>query len=204
MEMFDEREFEQLRFNVYPVALSEDLFEKFPSMRTFSSFKDYEGKEGYDRLIRYVIYMYDVNSPMGKNIANLDERKKACAFLSGFTSEDDEYLEDLYTLEDKEAAEMVVEFLKEHDSSNHLKWCQIVTNEHTFYEYQKALLSETLNIEDEKKRLDATLVKSKLMEDSQVIAERIDTLYQQVFTDPSTFTAAKRKRVTPETMARNV
>ena len=82
-ELFQREEFSKLKFNVYDVKAEVDLLKEFPLLGRIESFKSYNGADS-NRLIRYIIYMYDLESPLIKRFPKLDERQIECATLSGF------------------------------------------------------------------------------------------------------------------------
>jgi hypothetical protein len=174
-----------------------------------------------DKLIRYTMALYDKKSPLIKLMTDLGLRKKEAAALAGYdldadtieglsitissTDEDGEpivrpaTLEDLYDFVDPDLQTLVTEFLID---QNDFYWSMIVSNTQTFYEYQKALLSEVVLVESEKDRLQSLQIKGKLMDDCEKIAERVEVYYQKVFGDNKIAEKARSKNFTPESMAR--
>ena len=95
---------------------------------------------------------------------------------------------------------MVVEFLE--DQGNMLV-SLIDSNEHTFYEFQRVLLESFDDFRDDKQRIDAIEKKSKLMEQCDIIHNRLDGYYKQLYGDDEIVEKVKARRYTPESMARN-
>lgn len=196
MNIFNGSEFGLMRFNVHQVPMGTKLLDHFKALRQFESFVKYSHSD-VDKVIRYIMYMYDKNSPMIKHFTNLEDRMRNSAIMSGFDKEDST-LVGLYNLEWNGLDDMVIDFLK---FQNSLKWSQIVTNEHTFFQYQKALLREVINFKDDKNRMDAISAKSKIMEDCEAITARLERLYTEVFSDGDMIDRVKRRRLTPEALA---
>lgn len=151
-----------------------------------------------DQLIRYIIYMYDKSSPLVRRYNNLDRRKQEAAQLAGY-SQDDPSLKAYKDFQDQEFSDMVVDFLI---YQNNYTWTMLVSNEQTFYEFQKTLLQESSMIRNDKDKINAIASKSKLMEESDKIVERINSYYKQVFVEDKLIETAKRVASSPEEMAK--
>ena len=225
---FYAEKFALLKYNVFSVPSDESILRSMPELQRFETFVQNENRPDINNIIRFIVAMYDKRSPFIKMFQDVDKRKLECAAFAGYNIEADKALldcmfsfsnplprlvpveefegqEDDDDLEEEEDqinvtffSEMVIEFLKDQNSR---VWSMIVSNEQSFYEYQKALMSEVTQFTTQKDKLGAISIKSKLMEDSDIISERLEKYYQQLF---GTGELAEQANInyTPEGMAR--
>jgi hypothetical protein len=194
-------DFKDLKYPVFSVEAN--LLDKIPQLKPYAELlatQESIGRPDIDKLIRYVMVLYDKRSPLIKQFSNLQLRKTEAAIVSGYNIEKDAgIIEKLFDFTDKQLQVLAIEFLKD---QNDMYWSMIVSNEQTFYEYQKALLSEVTLFTTERDKLSALQIKAKLMDDCDTIAERVDTYYHRVFGEGDVNTKAKQKRsFTPENIA---
>ena len=192
-EIFNTEDFKKMIFNPFKVKGS--LKKKFPKMKMFSSFQTAE-----DQMIAYVLYMYDQNTPMKEQFPDLKIRKEQSAVLSGYDLvKDNEILHDMFFFKSTMVIEMVDEFLRK---QNNRIWSMIVSNEQTFFEYQKKLLSPVEG-EKDKDILQALQIKSKIMDDLNTINDRLDSYYMKLYGEDQELlkTIKADKRLTPEFIA---
>jgi len=192
-EIFNTEDFKKMIFNPFKVKGS--LKKKFPKMKMFSSFQTAE-----DQMIAYVLYMYDQNTPMKEQFPDLKIRKEQSAVLSGYDLvKDNEILHDMFFFKSTKVIEMVDEFLRK---QNNRIWSMIVSNEQTFFEYQKKLLSPVEG-ERDKDILQALQIKSKIMDDLNTINDRLDSYYMKLYGEDQELLKIIKsdKRLTPEFIA---
>lgn len=60
------------------------------------------------------------------------------------------------------------------EEQNDLWFCNLQTSEQTFYEYRKALMTEA-NLESDKDKMATVMLKSKLQDECDKRAERVET-----------------------------
>jgi hypothetical protein len=194
-------DFKDLKYQVF--AVEANLLDRIPELRPYAELlaeSESLGRPDIDKLIRYTMVLYDKRSPAIKQFSNLQLRKNEAAIAAGYDLQSDaKILEKLFDFTDKELQILAIEFLKD---QNDMYWCMITSNEQTFYEYQKALLSEVTLFTTEKDKLSALQIKAKLMDDCDTIAERVESYYGRVFGDGDANKKAKEQRsFTPEGMA---
>jgi hypothetical protein len=194
--MLTDSDYKNLCFDIGE-AKAGTLPRSIPDMKVIESWWSCN-RNDKDKLIRYIIYMYDKSSPLVKRYNNLDRRKQEAAHLAGYT-QDDPSLKTYKDFQDQEFSDMVVDFLI---YQNNYTWTMLVSNEQTFYEFQKTLLQESSMIRNDKDKINAIASKSKLMEESDKIVERINSYYKQVFVEDKLIETAKRVASSPEEMAR--
>lgn len=153
------------------------------------------------QLAKYVVLVYDPDSPFRIKYPNLDKRKLEVAVWVGYDlKEDADRLEDIMSLRSAIVAEMVYEFLLTLPKNNKL-WMLIISNEETFYEFQRALQSGVEFTKDDRDKLQTISIKDKLLDSSETILARLDALYKKMFEEPEIVDKAQKKRITPENMA---
>jgi hypothetical protein len=194
--MFTDSDFKNLTFGIHK-AKSGTLPSSIPDMKVLNTWWTSTRKDK-DSVIRYIVLLYDKNSPLVKRFSNLDTRKREASVIAGFNPEDPS-LKAYKDFQDQEFADMVVEFLI---YQNNYIWTMLVSNEQTFYEFQKTLLQESSMIRNDKDKINAIASKSKLMEESDKIVERINAYYKQIFVEDKIIDSAKRVASSPEEMAK--
>lgn len=214
-------EFRNLKIPVFGLPDGTDIRHQFKDLvdANCPSFFDYNEPD-VNKVVKYIIYLYDKNSPMPVAYPDIKLRRNECAKLAGFTGVL-ESLEDLHTLErgvtspiighepmdedgvekpiygDKEfpLAKMVTEYCI--SQQNH-KWTIIMVNESLFSEYTQEILVPITTFKDQKQKLDAAMVKSKLREELEIIEAKLDGLYLEVFGAKVAQSIARTKATTPE------
>ena len=201
MRVFEKQDFESMDFNPYGVRM--DLQKKYTKIQIVPGLKRALDGPRAQELTKYILYMYDMKSPLKDYFPNISVRKTQAADLAGFNLETEEnYLDNLYNLTGQ-YAEHFVHCISEYlISQNNRLWSMIVSNEQTFYEYQQRL-REPVEAEKDKELLQALQIKSKLMEDCNNINERLDGYYRKLFGEDENVSRSvvKRKRLTPEQIA---
>ena len=198
-KLFDEQDFVKMKYNPHPVKNNVDLMDEFKVLRSIQSFVECTSAEK-NKIIRYIMYMYDPGSPLIKSYTNPLERKEAAINLSYFDlKKDEEIITQLTDLSNKEYARMINDYLIKIPIDNGRLWSMIVTSEQTFYEFQKALLSEVVSDTD-KDHLSAIAIKSKLVTESEIIHGKLKVYYKELFGDGDDGNKIKGSKTTPESM----
>jgi hypothetical protein len=199
--LFDpKRDFKELK---YPVFDTNNILNNIKEMREYAVLLSLHGDKNrvdMDKLIRYTMALYDKKSPLIKQLTNIGQRKTEAALVAGYDARyEKEILDALYDFTDHELKLLAIQFLKD---QNDMYWSMIVSNEQTFFEYQKALLSEVVNFKDDKQKMDALNIKSKLMDECDKITMRVESYYQKVFGEGDAQIKAKQMRsYSPESIA---
>jgi hypothetical protein len=197
MSLFHNSDFDKMEFNITKIPKGKGVLEYFKRLSQYPSFTEYD-REDSERAIRYLLLMYDKGSPFVTYYADLRQRKESVAVYVGYDPERDEArLEELYDLDDERFVDMLLAFLK---GQNWLKWSLLVSNEQTFYEYQRSVLRRVTNYKTDKDRLTAVQVKSQIMNDCDMIVERIARYYTDIFGTRDVVEKAQGG-ITPESMA---
>ena len=85
---FKPTDFKGLMFNIFEVSEKKSLADIFPQLFAYDEFKK-EIPFKKDKVIRYIIYVYDKNSPLHKE-THLTKRKQLALDLAGFNKKDDD------------------------------------------------------------------------------------------------------------------
>lgn len=194
------KDFKELKYNVFDVK---NILDNIKEMREYAVLLSLHGDKNrpdMDKLIRYTMALYDKKSPLIKLLTNIGQRKAEAALVAGYDARHDkDLLDGLYDFTDHELKLLAIQFLKD---QNDMYWSMIVSNEQTFFEYQKALLSEVVNFKDDKQKMDALNIKSKLMDECDKITMRVESYYQKVFGEGDAQVKAKQMRsFSPESIA---
>lgn len=177
--------------------MERDLMERYPVLKNLSMRVN---------LMKYVIVLYDPNSPFILQHRDIRIRKQMAAQFAGFDIVlESEMLNDMYLLKNDETREVVVRFLKKFAFPR--EWFMICANEHTFYEYGERMMepiTKSAEVKD-KDEMTAISIKSKLSQDMEVINERIEKGYKKMFGDDTEIDIpGVIGRTTAESMSGNV
>jgi hypothetical protein len=196
--MIDEKEFSKIEFN--PVV-------KKPLTTVYPKLKEIVGTVD-DKQLRYVILMYDINSPLRNHYPDLLKRKEFAADMAGY----DLMKDDVTTLFDfkqkndedeyepnEELLGVIMKYLK---YQNNWVWSMIVSNEQAFYEYNMRVMMPVEGSRD-KDILQAINIKTQIMTSQDEIYQRLQKYYRDLSGGDAQLEDAivKRKRVRPEDIA---
>lgn len=192
------KDFTSLKYPVFSVE--KNLLDKLPELAPYAAILLMFDKpcEDVDNLIRYMAVLYDKKSPLIKLFPDLELRKREAALLAGYNLEDTSKIESLFSFTDPVLQAFTLYFLEE---QNNMWFCNLISNEQTFYEYQKALMSEA-KLATDKDKMATLMLKSKLQDECDKIAERVDNYYTKVYGEGEEKAKAKTKDFSPEQMAR--
>lgn len=152
-------------------------------------------------MAKYIIFVYDKQSPFVVEHRVLQERKKAVlAFVGLNESRFESQMNACLDLSDELIVDALSDYLKWQDD---YIWAMILQNEEVFYNNQKQILQGVSALNKDTDRLKASEYQSKLLDFNEKIQKRIKTLWAE-FTgnDPEAEAKIKeRKPLSPETMA---
>ena len=199
--MISENEYSKMEFNP---TVKESLTVKYPKLRHIVGDVDH-------RLIKYIILMYDVSSPLRQHYPELGKRKEFAASMAGY----DLLKDDVTTIfefkikneqgeyEPNEALlGIIIKYLK---YQNNWVWSMIVSNEQAFYEYNMRVMMPVDGNKD-KDILQAITIKTQIMSSQDAIYQRLQKYYKDLSGGDSDLEQAItiRKRLRPEEIAANV
>lgn len=191
--IFNKEDYNGLSFDIFKAKEKDDILSVLPELKDIKSFTklDFEivvntgvtsiGLKERTKLIKYIVLVYDKESPFIQRFKSLPERKKQAAVTAGFDPKDP-IIDVLQDVSSDDICSMIIDFVV---YQNDLIWSMLISNEQTFYEYQNTLMSPTMMIRNDKDKLSGTAVKTKLLADSHEIAARINSYRKQLFVDDS-------------------
>lgn len=166
-----------------------------------------------DRMARYVILMYDISSPMRSMYPDLSKRKDFSASVAGYDLDKEKVIVDQLKSLTVDAVIDGEKTVAPHDVlldaiSAYLKyqnsrlWSMIITNEQSFYEYQRRIMAE-IGGEVDKDALSAVTLKTKLLEAMDDIHRRLEKYYNELTGSDKNLeeVITKRRRISPESIA---
>jgi len=169
----------------------------YPKLKTITGDAD-------DRMIRYVLLMYDMNSPLREYYPELEKRKQFAASTAGYDLDKDD-VTGLFDFKIKveeeevvyeELLNLIVKYLK---YQNNYVWSMIVGNEQAFYEFNKRVMIPVDGTRD-KDILQAVDIKNKLMDAQDNIVQRLQRYLRELTGEDDKLeeSITKRKRLRPE------
>lgn len=168
---FSTKDFENCLFN----PVTKDLLKEHPELAKVS--KD-------EKLLRYIIALYDPGSPIVRRNRDLVVRKHHAAAFAGYDPvKDAGYMQTLYSLKDAGLRGAVVKFLTTFSFPR--EWFMLQANLQTYYEYGERMMEPIVKQDGEKEKdeLAAISIKSKLSQDMEVLNDRIEKGYRKIFGD---------------------
>lgn len=195
---YTEKDFAGCLFN----PLKKDLFKTYPRLTEITTGVPSDNKE---KVAKYVMSMYDPQSPLIKEYRDIRMRKQTCASLAGFDlSKEEKYLTGVFSLADKNILAGVNTFLRNFIHSR--LWYMICAREQTIYEYAERMLKpvDSKDGDKEKDLMSAIAIKSKLSEDMARMNELLEQDYLKYFGGDVDLAKAARKSFSPEDMATKV
>lgn len=197
------KDFDNLKYPVF--SHEKNLLDKVKELAPYAEMlSELENQpQDIDNIVRYFVVLYDKKSPLIKLFPKLELRKKEAAKLAGYNVDDEsepnlERLESLYSFQDPVLQLFALYFLEE---QNDMWFCNLISSEQTFYEYQKALLTEA-RLSSDKDKMATLMLKSKLQDECDKLAERVEQYRTKIYGDGEERAKAVSKDFSPESMAR--
>jgi hypothetical protein len=126
-------------------------------------------------LIKYVALLYDVKSPMRLKIPDVSLRKEECAEMAGIKD-----VESIFDLSHEKILGYINTYLRFQSSK---VWAVLAANEEVLWQYQQELLTPIVNFKNDKDKLQALEIKTKLMNECDAIIKRIEAYEDKLFGD---------------------
>lgn len=196
-QMIPEKEFLNLEFNP---TVKKPLTTVYPKLKSIVGDVD-------DKVLRYVVLMYDINSPLRNSYPELGKRKEFAADLAGYDLVEDDVTE-LFEFRVKvgedyepndDLLDMIIKYLK---YQNNWVWSMIVSNEQAFYEYNRRVMMPVDGAKD-KDILQAINIKTQIMSSQDDIYQRLQRYFKDLSGGDGELeeVLTKRKRIRPEDIA---
>jgi energy-converting hydrogenase A subunit M len=202
--IYSDKDFEGMLLNVYPHKLGTDLFKKFPILDKYSEFKlEKKSARFNERVIRYVVYSFDRNSPL-TTIDDVLERRFEAIKLAGFDlnkgipAEVDMFVKSL----NSDINNMVIRYCIIQSNTDYMV---LVTYEDALFKELARLLNFDTDDEDnveKKKEIIDNIVKLRTQINSirsDMLSNNVDMFLSKSLTD---FSEAKRIDLSPEAYAK--
>jgi hypothetical protein len=167
MGLFTESDFKNLMVPVF----EKDFLKKPATIRIFGKQPNSE-----EEIIRYIALLYDQRSPIRVKISDILERKQECAEIAGLKGD----TEEIFNLSDKKVVGYVNAYIRSQSSKI---WAILSANEEVLWQYQQELLNPIENFKDDKGKLQALEIKSKLMAECDAIIKRIESYESKLLGD---------------------
>jgi len=169
--MFDQKDFSKLNFKIHET----DDVDSVKRLENCSGLDLIVGRNR-EKIIRYLVYMYDYGSPF-QTIRDVAQRKKAAAVKAEFDfSKDEKLLRKLFELEDPYSV-AVAGLLRE---QNNALFTSIVVEEQLFFAKVERLIRPMKDGMDDKDEIEALIKQQKLSEAMNNHRISIQKLYKEM------------------------
>lgn len=115
---FTPDDFKRMMFNVYEADIDKPFVQQFPELALYDEFKENLPKLDRNRIIKYICYVYDKNSPYRVKYKDLTQRKVRAMIDCGYGLTDGNVfppeIEDVIQGRDYKVADMAIAFIKLH------------------------------------------------------------------------------------------
>lgn len=115
---FTPDDFKRMMFNVYEADIDKPFVQQFPELALYDEFKESLPKLDRNRIIKYICYVYDKNSPYRVKYKDLTQRKVRAMIDCGYgLTEGNVFpieIEDVIQGRDYKVADMAIAFIKLH------------------------------------------------------------------------------------------
>jgi hypothetical protein len=145
-------------------------------------------------ILKYVALLYDVKSPLRLKIPDISLRKQECAEIAGLKDGENS---GIFDLSHDNILAYINSYLRYQSSK---VWAILTANEEVLWQYQQELLKPILDFKNDKDKLQALEIKSKLMAECDAIIKRIESYEDKIFGDNKEKKDVIRN-ITPESIA---
>jgi len=174
---FADRDFSKLMYNPRTIAADKSIVRKYPQLGKLPSWRMQITTMDKQKVFRYIIYMYDRNSPFRTKFNDLNKRRIEAAKEAGFRLTQGVFPEDVEEMlkgKMDKINRMIVDFVRHHRS---YKYSYLVANEESFYRImQQVLNGETKQIADMDrlgKQLEETLTEMLNEDNNPIIQDAV-------------------------------
>ena len=128
-------------------------------------------------MLRYIALLYDAKSPLRLKIPDIVERKEECAEIAELKNGEEV---GIFDLSHDNILPYINSYLRYQSSK---VWAILAANEEVLWQYQQELLTPIVNFKNDKDKLQALEIKSKLMAECDAIIKRIESYEDKIFGD---------------------
>jgi hypothetical protein len=154
---FTPDDFNRMMFNVYKADMSKSFLQQFPELKLYSEFeKKLAPPLDTNKIIKYIAYVYDKNSPYRVKYKDITQRKVRAIIDAGYELEGKTFnkeVEDVLQSRNHKVADMIVAFIKLHYN---VGYAHVVLLEAMYFQIMKeVLLGQSAKITDLQKTKEA-------------------------------------------------
>lgn len=194
---FTPDDFKRMMFNVYAADENVSFLTQFPELRLYSEFEKKLKNLDNNKIIKYIAYVYDKNSPYRVKYKDITQRKVRAIIDAGYGLEGKTFspeVEDVLQGRDPNVASMIVAFIKLHCN---VGYSHVVLLETMYYQILKdVLLGQSAKITDlEKTKVAYEVAINDILEHDQDKG-LLKSLYKSINSD--------KLRLSPEDIAQDI
>lgn len=154
---FTPDDFKRMMFNVFEADMSKTFLDQFPELKLYSEFeKKLAAPLNTNKVIKYIAYVYDKNSPYRVKYKDITQRKVRAIIDAGYELEGKTFnkeVEDVLQGRNHKVADMIVAFIKLHCN---VGYAHVVLLEAMYFQIMKeVLLGQSAKITDLQKTKEA-------------------------------------------------
>jgi len=170
MVMIDEKEYKKMEFDP---TVKKNMTVVYPKLKEIVGTED-------DKMLRYVLLMYDINSPLRQHYPELGKRKEFAASIAGYDLMKDNVVSLFdFKINDEPYEELLDIIMKYLKYQNNWVWSMIVSNEQAFFEYNRRVMMPVEGNRD-KDILQAINIKTQIMTSQDEIYQRLQKYYRDL------------------------
>lgn len=160
------------------------VLDKFPELKKYRAIQKRREFAHLDMVLRYIIYLYDPDSDLRREIPDFSTRKVNAALLAGFQTETPEYKR-MLAMQEPIIVDLVQCFLSEvYHNRDYTEWCTLQQELDEYTKLRlKALDDKTDDGMDEVNLMKASDLKGKLRKQCEEIHESLDALEDKIWGD---------------------
>jgi hypothetical protein len=183
-ELFSDRDFKTLTYNVMAHAMDVNLINKFPSFATIKSWRNFEGPLDANNVIRYIVLCYDKGSPiLTKYMQDDVKRKTLSAQYAGFPTNDeglfDQDVDEMMKCINPAVNEMIIDFLRLFNDPN---WALLMSGLESYYQKLQQIVSVDLG-GNKRDMFQIEETKGKLFKQAQEMSASLEKAAQKILGD---------------------
>lgn len=179
--------FDGLQYAVHRLKPDETVDKAFPELFKRPEFKKLRARADYNRLVKYIIMLYDKGTDLVDEFRNnLQGRKDAAAIEAGYERVNGKWPENVQKfmdIRDQDAMHAILAYLK---GQRYHVWTEIVVTEQELDEFHRIRFSSITTGKKKKAESDtikAANEKDKLKEACELRIKSLETLYNQFYED---------------------
>jgi len=183
-ELFSDRDFKTLTYNVMAYPMDVNLTSKFPSFGTIRSWRNYEGSLDINRIVRYIVLCYDKGSPiLTKYMQDDVKRKTLSAQYAGFPTDDEGLFEqdvdEMMKCMSPSINEMIIDFLRLFNDPN---WALLMSGMESYYQKLQQIMSMYVG-GNKRDMFQIEETKGKLFKQAQEMSASLEKAAQKILGD---------------------